>query len=80
MKIVHLSDTHLGYPGHGLQRRVEDDRRPGLLIQQQEADLLARLEEAIDRIVDRVRPALVIHSGDLFDSARPSAYMHPAKA
>ncbi len=71
--IVHLSDTHLGYAGQGVQRVVEDLRYPGLRLRQQEVDIMQGLAVAVDRILDRATPDLVIHSGDLFDSARPTA-------
>ena len=74
MKIAHLSDTHLGYPGHGLQRWIEDPARPGISLRQGEADIADGLRRAIDRIVTVVRPDLVLHTGDLFDGPRPSAH------
>ncbi len=75
MKIAHLSDTHLGYPGQGFERPVEDPWRPGVHVRLREVDLMRGLERAVDRIVAHIRPELVIHSGDLFDSARPTAHM-----
>lgn len=74
MKIAHLSDTHLGYAGVGVQRYVEDPYRPGISIRQQEADIMDGFREAIDRILERVQPDLVIHSGDLFDHAHPTPH------
>lgn len=71
MKIVHVSDTHLGHVGQGIQRQVEDPFHPGARISQRAADIVEAFRRAIDIIVDELQPALVIHSGDLFDSARP---------
>ena len=73
LRIAHLSDTHLGYLGQGIQRLVEDPWQPGVQIRQQEHDLMRGLVEAVDRILERVRPNLVVHSGDLFDGTRPTA-------
>lgn len=75
LKIVHLSDTHLGYLGQGIQRLVEDPWQPGAQIRQQELDLMHGLVEAVDLILENVKPHLVVHSGDLFDGARPTARM-----
>ncbi len=74
MKIAHLSDTHLGHRGQGVQRPVADPWRPGVWLRQQELDIMSALAEAIDRIVGYVAPDLVIHSGDLFDGARPTPH------
>lgn len=72
MKLVHISDTHLGYGGVGPQRHVEDPSRTGILIRQQEADIMIGFQQAIDRIVENIRPDLVVHSGDLFDHSHPT--------
>ena len=74
MRIVHLSDTHLGYTGQGFQRLVEDPWRPGLRVRQQEADVMLGLLRAVDRIIETVRPAVVLHTGDLFDRALPTPH------
>lgn len=75
MKLAHLSDTHLGYPGRGMPRMLEDPHRPGVLLHPQEMDIRMGLEEAICEIIERVRPDLVIHSGDLFHTSRPTPYI-----
>lgn len=64
MKLVHLSDTHLGYTAY---RAL--DRELG--INQREADSNRRFSSAIDRILS-LKPQAVLHTGDLFDSVRPS--------
>lgn len=64
MRIVHISDTHLGFQAY----RALDGK---LAINQREADLSRAFAEAIDRIID-LAPDAVVHTGDLFDSVRPS--------
>ncbi|HAW59845.1 MAG TPA: exonuclease SbcCD subunit D, partial [Actinobacteria bacterium] len=64
MRVVHISDTHLGYTAYrGLD--------PELGINQREADIFAVFKQAIDKILE-ISPDLVLHTGDLFDSVRPS--------
>ena len=65
MKIVHLADTHLGYTQFA--GRMDPVRR----LNQRECDVFDRWHEAINIAIDR-QPGLVVHAGDLFDSARPS--------
>ncbi|MBE6509902.1 MAG: metallophosphoesterase [Methanobrevibacter sp.] len=57
MKFAHLADTHLGYRQFGLFER--------------EKDFYEVFEKIIDRIIEE-KVDFVIHSGDLFDSSRPS--------
>ena len=64
MRLVHFSDTHLGYseygkidPESGINRREED---------------FYRIFRDITKYIIRTKPNLVIHAGDLFDSIRPS--------
>jgi len=64
MKIIHFSDTHLGY---GEYSKVD----PSSGINQRELDVNAAFRQAIDIILKK-KPDLVIHAGDLFDSPRPS--------
>lgn len=71
MTIAHLSDTHLGGGTLARPKMVDDPYSPGLQVRQQEADILRGMEQAVSRILD-IAPDLVIHSGDLFDSAQPS--------
>jgi DNA repair exonuclease SbcCD nuclease subunit len=64
MRIVHFSDTHLGY--HKYQKL---DSRTGL--NQREQDVYDAFEFVISTIL-RSQPDLVLHAGDLFDSFHPS--------
>ncbi len=64
MKVVHLSDTHLGFAELG---RVE--ATTGL--NQREKDVYDSFDAVIAQILSR-RPGLVIHAGDLFHTVRPS--------
>jgi DNA repair protein SbcD/Mre11 len=64
MKIVHFSDTHLGYSDYG-----KFDSESG--INKRENDVYVVFKEIIDYII-KTKPDLVIHAGDLFDSIRPS--------
>ncbi len=57
MKFAHLADTHLGYRQFGLIER--------------EKDFYEVFEKVIDKIIDE-KVDFVIHSGDLFETARPS--------
>jgi len=63
MKILHLSDTHLGYSAY---RKATPDG-----INQREIDTYNAFNEFIDYAV-KTKPDLIIHSGDLFDSVRPN--------
>lgn len=64
MKICHFSDSHLG-AGESHPKRGKS----GLTLRQE--DIVASFVEAVDLIV-RIKPDVCIHSGDLFDSVRPS--------
>ncbi len=64
MKIIHFSDTHLGY---GEYSKV--DASTG--INQRELDVYSAFKQAIDLIIKK-KPDLVIHAGDLFDNPRPN--------
>ena len=57
MKFAHLADTHLGYRQYGLFER--------------EKDFYEVFEKIIDKIIEE-NVDFVIHSGDLFETARPS--------
>jgi DNA repair exonuclease SbcCD nuclease subunit len=63
VKIVHLSDTHLGYSAYA---KVTPDG-----INQREQDVYDSFKQAIDRIIE-IGPDLVVHAGDVFHTARPS--------
>lgn len=64
MRIVHLSDTHLGR--HELHRTDADGRN---VRAQDGYETFAR---AIDEVLE-LEPALVVHSGDLFHGSHPAA-------
>lgn len=57
VRIAHLADTHLGYKQYNLDER--------------EKDIYDALEEIADKILEE-HADIVIHSGDLFDSPRPT--------
>ncbi|MDI1495504.1 MAG: DNA repair exonuclease [Cenarchaeum symbiont of Oopsacas minuta] len=63
MKVIHFSDTHLGY-------REYHAYDPKQSINQREIDTYQVFNEVIDYII-KIKPDLVIHAGDLFDSQRP---------
>jgi exonuclease SbcD len=64
MRVVHLSDTHLGFRQ---LHRVDDTGR-----NVREQDVARAFTEAIDRAI-ALSPEAIIHAGDLFDSHHPSA-------
>lgn len=64
MKIVHLSDTHLGFRQ---LHRVNDAGR-----NEREHDVYDAFERAISKIIE-LAPAVAIHAGDVFDSYHPSS-------
>lgn len=63
MKICHLADTHLGA---GDNHPIRNER--GLTLRQE--DIVSGFIEAIDKII-AIRPDVVIHAGDIFDTVRP---------
>jgi exonuclease SbcD len=65
MRIVHLADTHLGF------RQFGPKLDPVRNINQRECDVYDRWHEAVDTAIG-LRPDVVIHAGDLFDSSRPA--------
>lgn len=64
MRIVHFSDTHLGFQAY----RTLD---PSTGLNRRELDVYEAFRQAIDKIV-ALKPDAVLHSGDLFDGVRPS--------
>lgn len=64
MRIFHVSDTHLGFSAF-----AKLDPNGGL--NQRETDLYDSFKRFIDICLDKT-PDLVLHTGDLFDSVRPS--------
>jgi len=64
MKLLHFSDTHLGYGAYH-----KTDEKTGL--NQREQDAYDAFRRVIDHAVE-TRPDLVLHAGDLFDTVRPT--------
>ena len=63
MRLVHLSDLHLGY-------RQYQRLTPGG-VNQREADVAATFRACIDRII-AIAPDLIVVAGDVFHSVRPT--------
>ena len=63
MKILHISDTHLGFSAY---RKATPDG-----INQREIDTYDAFNQFIKYAV-KSKPDLIIHGGDLFDSVRPN--------
>lgn len=63
MRLVHLSDLHLGYRQY--QRLTPNG------INQREWDVAASFRQAVDRII-ALRPDLILVAGDVFHTSRPS--------
>jgi DNA repair protein SbcD/Mre11 len=64
VKIVHVSDTHLGV------RELHHTDAEGRNVREQ--DVYATFARAIDRVLE-LEPAAVVHSGDLFHGYHPSS-------
>jgi DNA repair protein SbcD/Mre11 len=62
MRLIHFSDTHLGYTAY---RRFNEAG-----YNQRGEDIYNAFTAAIDKILE-LKPDLVVHTGDLFDSPRP---------
>ena len=63
MRLVHLSDLHLGY-------RQYQRLTPGG-VNQREADVAATFRASIDRVI-ALRPDVIVVAGDVFHSVRPT--------
>ncbi|HNM27775.1 MAG TPA: metallophosphoesterase, partial [Saprospiraceae bacterium] len=63
MKIVHFSDTHLGYQAFDVVNQRGINAR--------EQDMYDAFVSVIDRIL-QIRPDVVVHSGDFFHRPSPS--------
>ena len=63
MKLVHISDTHLGFSEY---HKID---KSGL--NQREQDFYQSWQNAIKKILD-LKPDVVVHAGDLFHTPRPS--------
>lgn len=64
MKIVHISDTHLGAAGFSKRLSLSG-------LNQREEDFCDSFTFAIDKII-QLKPELVLHTGDFFHSVRPT--------
>lgn len=62
MRLVHLSDLHLGY------RQFQRQTSAG--INQREADVATVFRAAIDKVIE-IKPDLVLIAGDVFHNVRP---------
>jgi exonuclease SbcD len=63
MRLVHLSDLHLGF------RQYQRLTPAG--INQREADIAGSFRRAVDRVIE-LRPDVVVIAGDVFHTVRPS--------
>lgn len=63
MKIIHFSDTHLGYQAFDVVNQRGINAR--------EQDMYDAFESVINRILE-IRPDLVVHTGDFFHRPSPS--------
>jgi len=64
MRIAHIADTHVGFSAY---RRSD----PETGMNQREVDVYQAFERLVDSLITK-RPDVVLHSGDLFASVRPS--------
>jgi DNA repair protein SbcD/Mre11 len=63
MRLVHLSDIHLGFRQY--------DRQTPTGINQREADIATSLRRVIDTVIE-LRPDIVLIAGDVFHTVRPT--------
>ncbi|HMI47656.1 MAG TPA: metallophosphoesterase, partial [Gemmatimonadaceae bacterium] len=63
MRLVHLSDIHLGF------RQYQRQTPTG--INQREADVAISLRRVLDKVIE-LKPDLVLIAGDVFHAVRPS--------
>jgi len=63
VRVLHISDTHLGFSAFSRLDPIEG-------INQRESDFYDAFRQAVDKAVS-LRPDVVIHAGDLFDTVRP---------
>jgi exonuclease SbcD len=68
LKVVHVADTHLGFSAY---RKVCEEDGPYKGLNQREVDTYRSFEAFVDKVLE-LRPDVVLHSGDLFDTVRPS--------
>ena len=63
MKVLHLADTHIGYSAYN---KLDENG-----INQREVDVYNSFSQVVDYAIEK-NVDLVLHSGDLFDTVRPS--------
>lgn len=63
MKLIHLSDLHLGFRQY--QRQTERG------LNQREADVANAFKKALDKIID-LKPDVIVIAGDVFHAVRPT--------
>ena len=63
MRLIHISDLHLGYRQY--QRQTPNG------INQREADVAAAFRRAIDKMIE-VSPDVIVFAGDIFHAVRPT--------
>jgi len=63
LRLIHISDTHLGFSAYSKLDPAEG-------INQREMDMYEAFGRAVDKIIE-LRPDVVVHAGDLFDTVRP---------
>ncbi|MEA2053701.1 MAG: exonuclease SbcCD subunit D [Candidatus Thermoplasmatota archaeon] len=63
MKILHVADTHIGYSAY---HKVNDNG-----LNQREVDVYDAFKQFVDYAIEK-KPDLIVHSGDLFDTVRPT--------
>ncbi len=63
MKIVHMSDSHLGFSAYN---KVDQYGRNII-----EEKIYQGFEHAIDKIIKDIKPDAIVHAGDVFHHVRP---------
>ncbi|OYT59175.1 DNA repair exonuclease [Thermoplasmatales archaeon ex4484_30] len=63
MRILHVSDSHLGYSAY---HKIAENG-----LNQREVDVYNSFKQFVDYAIEK-KPDLIIHSGDFFDSVRPT--------
>lgn len=64
MRIVHFSDTHLGFSAYS---KID----PSDGVNAREKDFYNAFRQAVDKAIE-LKPDAVVHAGDLFDVPRPT--------
>lgn len=67
-RLLHLADTHLG---HSAYQCLVPEGEPWSGLNQREADVYDAWYKVVEAAI-AVKPDVIIHSGDMFDSVRPS--------